>query len=85
MKQFIGALLVAILASIVGMDYHNRITRPVVLSVSDSRGNGTRVTIPPCPTEDSDNCYWMADRQGNGKGRSFVTIDGTTYYFGTSQ
>lgn len=34
----------------------------------------------PCVTEDADNCYWDADRQGNGQGRSFVTIDGETSY-----
>lgn len=36
--------------------------------------------LVPCVTEDSDNCYWDADRQGNGHGRSFVTIGGETSY-----
>jgi uncharacterized membrane protein len=35
-------------------------------------------TLPACATEDSDNCYW--DGGANGEGRSFVTLDGTTYY-----
>jgi len=33
--------------------------------------------IPPCPTEDSDGCYWDASTRGNGLGKSFVaTNDG---------
>jgi hypothetical protein len=38
------------------------------------------MTIPPCPTEDSDDCYWDATQHGNGKGRSFVYIGGHTYF-----
>lgn len=37
-------------------------------------------TIPPCETEDSNNCYWDAETRGNGQGRSFITWDGVTYY-----
>jgi hypothetical protein len=36
--------------------------------------------LPPCLTEDSDNCYWDAKERGNGKGHSFTTINGETYY-----
>ena len=39
-----------------------------------------RSTLPTCPTEDSNNCQWDARYQGNGQGRSFVTIDGETIY-----
>lgn len=38
------------------------------------------IILEPCPTEDSDNCYWDASFNGNGEGISFVTIDGVTYY-----
>lgn len=41
----------------------------------------TLVPTPPCPTEDSTDCVWNADVQGNGEGRSFVDIGGTAYYF----
>ena len=37
--------------------------------------------VPPCATEDSDDCYWDAPTMGNGHGRSFVVIDGH-YFFG---
>jgi hypothetical protein len=37
-------------------------------------------TLPPCPTEDSDNCYWDAARMGNKQGTSFITLNGVTYY-----
>lgn len=37
--------------------------------------------LPPCPTEDSDNCIWLASQQGNGQGHSFYTIMGETTYF----
>lgn len=36
--------------------------------------------LPPCPTEDSSNCYWDATVQGDGNGMSFIDIDGTAYY-----
>jgi hypothetical protein len=32
--------------------------------------------LPPCATEDSDNCYWDATAHGNGRGLSFASIDG---------
>jgi hypothetical protein len=31
----------------------------------------------PCPTEDSTNCYWDAQTQGNGRGTSSLRIDFT--------
>lgn len=31
-------------------------------------------TLPPCPTEDSDNCYWDADTMGNGQGTDSVVV-----------
>ena len=30
--------------------------------------------LPQCPTEDSTNCKWDATVQGNGVGRSFITL-----------
>ena len=36
--------------------------------------------LPACEWEDSTDCYWDADVQGNGEGRSFVDIAGTAYY-----
>lgn len=38
------------------------------------------VVLMPCDTEDSDNCYWDAEQQGNGVGKSFVVLDGKVYY-----
>lgn len=38
------------------------------------------IELPPCATEDSDNCWWDAARDGNGEGRSFVVIDGQISY-----
>lgn len=37
-------------------------------------------TLPACATEDSDNCRWDADTQGNGIGRSFVVVNGVVTY-----
>lgn len=34
--------------------------------------------LPPCPTEDSANCYWDATVQGNSTGQSFATYQGDT-------
>lgn len=36
--------------------------------------------LPPCPTEDSDNCFWQSTVAGNGMGRSFLSINGFTIY-----
>lgn len=40
------------------------------------------VTLTPCATEDSTNCYWDATTHGNGQGRSFIDVDGTAYFLG---
>lgn len=37
-------------------------------------------SLPPCATEDSDNCHWDARTQGNGHGLSFDVIDGVVEY-----
>jgi hypothetical protein len=37
-------------------------------------------SLPACAEEDSTNCYWDAQSRGNGKGTSFVNLNGTTYY-----
>lgn len=37
------------------------------------------VTLTPCATEDSSDCYWNAATMGNGEGRSFVNLNGTRY------
>ena len=43
----------------------------------------------PCPTEDAAethsadapvNCYWDATSRGNNRGRSFLVVDGATFY-----
>lgn len=39
-----------------------------------------RCELPPCPTEDSENCVWDAEVQGNGQGRSFIRLGGVTRY-----
>lgn len=44
-------------------------------------GECFEVPTEPCPTEDSTDCVWDANTQGNGEGRSFFDIDGTTHYF----
>ncbi|WNT44312.1 membrane protein [Microbacterium phage CandC] len=36
--------------------------------------------LPACATEDSDNCWWDATKQGNGAGLSFVVIEGEVTY-----
>lgn len=35
--------------------------------------------LMPCPTEDSDDCYWASTR-GNGNGHAFVAWKGHYYY-----
>lgn len=38
-----------------------------------------------CDTEDSVNCVWNANVQGNGQGNSFIDVNGTAYYFGIGE
>lgn len=39
------------------------------------------VELPLCEFEDSENCVWNAQTQGNGEGLSFVDWDGETIYY----
>jgi hypothetical protein len=36
--------------------------------------------LPACEHENSTNCVWDAQEQGNGEGESFVDVDGETFY-----
>lgn len=49
--------------------------------IPDTKGTTVTMTpLPPCRTEDSDNCYWDAFNQGNGDGMTFITYRGETTY-----
>lgn len=37
-------------------------------------------SLPACATEDSDNCSWDAQEQGNGMGTSFYVLNGNVHY-----
>lgn len=44
--------------------------------------------LPPCNVEDqvAPDCYWDADERSNGRGVSFIVVDGTvTFEDGTTQ
>lgn len=41
---------------------------------------GSKWSVPTCKYEDSSNCYWDAQRRGNGQGRSWVHLNGKVYY-----
>lgn len=43
--------------------------------------DGSVWEFTPCRTEDSTNCIWLADRMGNGRGRSFANIGGNHVEF----
>lgn len=36
--------------------------------------------LPACYYEDSEDCIWLAELEGNGIGTSFIRYDGVTYY-----
>lgn len=40
------------------------------------------VVLKPCRTEDQvrPNCYWDAKHRGNGRGTSFVVLNGHIFY-----
>lgn len=50
--------------------------------VPDTATGGLTTSLPACATEDSTDCVWAGDSQGNGLGQSFLDINGTAYYFG---
>lgn len=50
-----------------------------VRSVSDPRA-AFFASLPLCEFEDSENCFWDAKALGNGKGRSFIDLNGTAFY-----
>ena len=52
----------------------------IAVALLGAPGGQPTPSLPPCPTEDSDNCIWDATTHGNGQGRSFISLDGTTYY-----
>ena len=52
----------------------------IVVALLVAPGGQPTPSLPPCPTEDSDNCIWDATTHGNGQGRSFISLNGTTYY-----
>jgi hypothetical protein len=41
--------------------------------------------LPPCATEDSEDCVWDAATQGDGSGLSFIRWHGQTYYLDGQQ
>lgn len=52
---------------------------PAPLGVTpDPLPDGSYV-FPPCVTEDDDDCYWDAARQGNGRGESWISWGGEIY------
>jgi len=60
---------------------------PVAGGLSIPAGSAVASLLPTvaCATEDSHNCVWNADIQGNGQGNSFIDINGTAYYFGKGE
>lgn len=47
----------------------------LILGVAASNIPADEPTLPPCATEDSDNCYWDADTMGNGLGHDSIVIE----------
>lgn len=53
----------------------------VVDQLRDEPRNYTDTILPPCQYEDEQDCYWDAQRMGNGNGWSFINLHGTYIYF----
>lgn len=51
----------------------------IAVNLNILAGIGLHV-LPDCPTEDSHNCAWHGDRQGNQLGPDFVDFAGVTLY-----
>ena len=46
-----------------------------VTSLNGHTVESVQYSIPPCVTEDSNNCYWDAQTMGNGGGTDSVVLD----------
>ena len=49
----------------------------LVIALTSANGvtpESVQNSIPPCATEDSDNCYWDAQTMGNGAGHDSVVL-----------
>lgn len=67
MRLGIKALaLIATLATLAGCAGHTGTCKP------------EGYTLPPCQSEDSDNCYWNGG--SNGQGHKFISINGEVIY-----
>lgn len=64
----------------VGSDSSTVPSTPVPVEPTTPVDDEEQIYLPYCEQEDSTTCYWDATRRGNGIGRSFVNISGTTYY-----
>lgn len=64
MIKFIAGLAAGAILATGGTALASEIARPVPLPQSVNH---------PCAQEDSVNCYWNANTQGNGAGHSFIT------------
>ena len=51
----------------------------IAMALANALEPADAVTLRACQTEDSVNCYWLADVFGNGEGRSFVDLNGHFY------
>lgn len=81
----LAGILGSIAGNAVAQETRGRVTRDLGDSVADSARIPVvwAVILPPCRTEDSDDCYWDAPRRGNRRGDSFATIRGVTYVWGS--
>lgn len=58
----------------------NHSARAVAPELSPSPVATVPSVLPPCASEDSQDCYWLASEFGNGSGRSFIDVAGETIY-----
>ena len=51
----------------------------LALGCTWQRASTVPADLPLCATEDSINCRWDSQLQGNGVGSSFIDVNGVTY------
>lgn len=52
----------------------------IMLAMLSLFGPAMASTLPECPTEDSYQCVYHAERHGDGYGQSFVTLGSESAY-----
>lgn len=57
-----------------------------LIALAGTSGGALHIAATPCPTEDSNLCYWDGTARGNKTGESFIALsDGLSIVWDTNE